>query len=261
MADGYEDGAYFIDVKVPDWYGNSLAGQHFTNFVIDVDTIQDVPAEDNSYGIVCRYQDEENFYLFEISNDGYFSISALVNNEWMTLVDWTESAAINCGQGAKNHLTVTCKGDRLNLAVNGQELTEITDGTFLSGDIGLTASTYSKGGARVVFDNLVVWSLGEATTRSVREHVPEDHGAFPYREDFSNIRGGWDTYSDSDVGCGYTDGAYFLEVKNPDWWFYSLSGQSFTNFVLDVDTLQVVAATDNTWGAHRRGQVFILGII
>lgn len=153
---GYVNGAYYLDANGPGKFCSSLASRHLSNFVIDVDTTQETAPVDSSWGLICRYQDAENFYLFEISNDGYYAISALVDNAWTSLVDWTQSSAINCGQKATNHLTVTCQGNRLSLAINEQLVADIEDNTFTSGDLGFALTTYDQGGARILFDNVVV---------------------------------------------------------------------------------------------------------
>jgi hypothetical protein len=40
--------------------------------------------------------------------------------------------------------------------VNGQKLAEVQDRDYLSGDIGLTAGTFTKEGVDIRFDNLMV---------------------------------------------------------------------------------------------------------
>ena len=154
---GYVAGTYYLENDRPEQTRWALAGRSFANFVLEVDTIADKVTRDESWGVVCRYQDSENFYLFEISADGYYAVNALVDGEWTTLSDWTESAAINTGVGARNHLQVTCDGARLVFTVNGQVLADLRDSTFSRGDIGFALSTYSAtAGARILFDNLSV---------------------------------------------------------------------------------------------------------
>ena len=156
VADGYVDGIYFIEVKVPEWSRQSVGDQEFSDLMIEVDTTQKVSTVDNYWGVICRYQDESNYYIFEISNDGFYTILALVNGGWVTLVDWTESGTINQGKGAANQLCVTCKGDQLSLEINGKTVAEVRDSSFKSGNIGLEAGTFSQGGAMILFDNFVV---------------------------------------------------------------------------------------------------------
>lgn len=159
VKNGYVDEAYLIEVKVPEGASQSILDQQFGDVLIEVDTIQKVSATDNSWGVVCRYQDENNYYLFEITNGGFYSVNALVDGMWITLVDWAESVAINQGSGAKNQLIVSCKGDQLSFKINGKLVAQVRDSTFSQGSIGLQASTYTQGGAVIIFDNLVVRQL------------------------------------------------------------------------------------------------------
>jgi immune inhibitor A len=156
QVSGYVDGAYFLEVKTISASTWSQPGLDFSDISIDVDTTQHVSAVDNSWGVVCRYQDASNYYGFEISNDGFYTINARVNGQLTSLVEWTASGTINRGQAAANQITVTCNGDLLSLSVNGQLLTQVRDGSLTHGDIGFIASTYSRGGARLLFDNLVI---------------------------------------------------------------------------------------------------------
>ena len=66
------------------------------------------------------------------------------------------SSAINTGEGAENHIRVSCVGDTLELVVNGVKLAHVTDSTFPNGDVALVGVTYESGGSRVTFDNLVL---------------------------------------------------------------------------------------------------------
>ena len=41
-----------------------------------------VLAGDGDFGVICRYQDIDNFYGLEVSEDGYFSIWKYVDGEF-----------------------------------------------------------------------------------------------------------------------------------------------------------------------------------
>lgn len=153
---GYADGGYVMEAKTPAQFLWTKAGQDFTDVVIDVDTTQEVPAVDNGWGVICRYQDDGNFYFFEITNDGFAQLTAFVKGQQVSLVNWTATGAIRQGQGAANHLRATCSGDRLALEVNGQAVAEVRDSKFNRGDVGLIAATGSQAGARILFDDFVV---------------------------------------------------------------------------------------------------------
>ncbi len=153
---GYQDGRYEIAIDVEDTIIWGYAQQDFTDVVIDVDTVQEDPAPDSSTGIICRYEDEYNYYLFEIRNDGTFQIFGVDDYDELVLQEWTASSAINTGQGAVNHLRASCVDDTLSFAVNGVTLATVTDKNIHRGDIGFSAGTFDTGGILVAFDNLVV---------------------------------------------------------------------------------------------------------
>jgi large subunit ribosomal protein L7/L12 len=58
----------------------------------------------------------------------------------VTLVDWSSASSLRQGLGAANELTVTCEGDRLTLAINGQEVAALRDGRSLYGAVEVFAA-------------------------------------------------------------------------------------------------------------------------
>jgi hypothetical protein len=137
----------------------------FTDTTIDVDTRFVGGPEDGSYGVICRQSGMWKFYLFEIAPTGDYAISKATGpvSGIESLIDWERHDAIETGTGAENHLTVTCAGDTLTLAINGREVASIEDGEYESGDVGLAVATEEEGGVRVAFDNLRVTRPGSAT--------------------------------------------------------------------------------------------------
>jgi len=59
QADGMR---FFIDKPNLDFY--SKPGYDFTDVRIEVEAIKVDGPDDNSYGIICRMQDEKNYYAF-----------------------------------------------------------------------------------------------------------------------------------------------------------------------------------------------------
>ena len=140
------------------WWTNP--GRNFDDVIIEVDAEQVGGPDNNAYGVICRYQNEENFYVFLISGDGFYVIGKYQSgsDEVIYLTEdgqYVESPAINQGE-ALNRLRVSCIGNELSLAVNGVPLLTVTDPTFVTGDIGLSVSTFELGSAVVEFDNLRV---------------------------------------------------------------------------------------------------------
>ena len=151
----YVDGQYVIAVHVESLYVWANPGQSFGDVVVDVDTAQLEGPDNNDYGVLCRYQDQDNFYRILISGDGYYAFIRQVEGESTLLIDWTQSSAINQG-AARNRLTVICEGDTLALLVNDRFVAETSDDALSEGDIGLTAGAFNEPGVRVAFDNVVV---------------------------------------------------------------------------------------------------------
>ncbi len=154
----YYDGGYRILVNKANWFFWSNPGKKFTDLVIDVDATKIGGPDDNDFGVVCRYQDNENFYYFAVSSDGYFGISkfidgteALIGMESLMFDD----TLVNLGN-ATNHISASCVGSKLSLSINGTSAVEVADSDLSSGDIGLIAGSYSEEGVDILFDNLVV---------------------------------------------------------------------------------------------------------
>jgi hypothetical protein len=137
-------------------------GRTFDNTEITVQTRQVSGPNDNAYGLICRYADDENFYIFLISGDGFYAIGKYERGvsqiQYLTGEDpnfFVQSDVINTGI-ATNLLRVTCIGDQLTLAVNGTLVAAVNDNSFSSGDIGVAASTFEPDRVVIEFDNLTV---------------------------------------------------------------------------------------------------------
>ena len=153
----YENGAYRILVDVPDQYFFSIPGKNFTDVNITVVATKVAGPDDNYFGIICRFQDLNNFYFFIISSDGFYAIGKNVVGEVSILGQDTMlySQTIHRGE-TDNSLQAKCSGDQLDLYVNNIELVSIQDTTFSSGDVGLLVGTFKTYGANLVFDDFIV---------------------------------------------------------------------------------------------------------
>jgi len=159
----YENGQYHILVNDSELFIWSTAGQDLADFMVQIDATQVGGPNDNGYGLLFRFQDDQHFYRFDISGDGFYLLSKRSEDQWVTLVDWTESPFIHKGQ-ATNRLKVICQGSQISLYVNDRHLTDFSDVSYSHGDIGLFAGTLSQGGVHISFDNLKVWAPEGATT-------------------------------------------------------------------------------------------------
>lgn len=139
------------------------------------------PVDQNQYGVIFRYRDAENFYIFRISGDGYYSLARVVDGFQEKVSDWGQTEAIRQGN-TPNEIRVVARGDEFRFFINGQpvplclkgqnrfsmwqaagvcvaggDLTPVyRDGTFKQGGIALAAGTIDGSDIEVVFDDLVV---------------------------------------------------------------------------------------------------------
>ncbi len=153
----YANGAYHIRVDSTKYYVWGNPGQSFSDALVSVQARPVRPVGDADFGVICRYQNKDNFYALEISEDGYYAIWKEEGGEYTALVEWAASDAIPV-DGSPVTIQAACVGDTLTLAVNDVVIAEVQDTSFSSGDIGLLAGTWNTGGVEIEFDNVVVYA-------------------------------------------------------------------------------------------------------
>lgn len=156
----YRDGKYHVRLNRGDWSAWSFSGNSFSDFVVQVNTSQEVGPDDNDYGIVTRYADAGNYSLFLISGDGFYGYARRENNQWTPPLKWTVSDSINKGN-ATNSIEVVSQGENLAFWVNGVKLGDFTDSNPRPGDIGLWVESFQEGGVQIGFDEIRIWALKE----------------------------------------------------------------------------------------------------
>lgn len=149
----YEQGDYVIEVKEPELLVWALVDGSYRNVVIE--TSYSIPANSpgGAAGLIFRYQDEDNFYLFSVSNDGYYALELLEDNQWVTIIDWTQHEAIN---PENNRMRVELRGDEITLYVNDRRLEQTRDPTFTRGEVGLAVTSFDESGIIVRFDEITI---------------------------------------------------------------------------------------------------------
>lgn len=142
----------------------ATAGERMSDGVYQVEATQLEGPLDNGYGMMFRVDSDNNsFYLFEVSGDGYVWIGLCENSceEEQPLVGngWVSSDAVNQGLDVTNVLRVRAEGGNMIFFVNDQEVGRVTDNTLSRGDIGIMVETLGQGGVLVAFDNFTVTPL------------------------------------------------------------------------------------------------------
>lgn len=151
----FENGQYAIEVLAPDLIVWSRIEGRYANLAVEVEATLNRGPQRTASGIIFRYQDDRNFYLFSVANDGFYNLEVIENGAWTTLIDWTPSDSI-ASEHQPNVLRVQTVGDHITLTINDIRLEETMDSAFSEGQIALVVSTFDKGGASIAFDNLKI---------------------------------------------------------------------------------------------------------
>lgn len=153
----YADGVYriFVNTDSTDVWTNP--GLNFTDTIIEVEAEKVGGPDDNDFGVICRYEDTNNFYFFILSSDGYYGVGRVLDGvqELLGEEELMPGDAINIGN-ATNNIKADCVGSTLTLYANGTQLISVEDTALTSGDVGLLAGTFDTPGTDIHFDNFVV---------------------------------------------------------------------------------------------------------
>jgi len=155
----YEDGVYriFVNLENQDYFGVPELSP-LKDVRVEVDATKVAGSDDNDFGILCRYQDNSNYYQFLISSDRYVGILKVVNGSMQNIAaeNLVEHPAVNIGN-VPNHIRADCVGETLILYVNGQQVSTAQDIAFTTGGkVGVFAGTYDVPGTDIYFDNFIV---------------------------------------------------------------------------------------------------------
>lgn len=212
-----------------------------------------------SYGLIFRFQDDNNYYLFALSGR-YYSLQAYVQGQWSFLVDWTESPAIEARWDMPNRLGVLAQGSQIVLLINDQIVAAVEDDAIPMGGVGLAAYTFESGVMEVAFDDLAIWQLGTAPASqspsaadpmaarlvAIRSQEPL------YSQDFSLDDGSWPTGADDRVSASVVEGAYHMAVTTPQLLAWNNDGYLSTldldDFLAEVDVRVVHPIPSSGYG-------------
>lgn len=102
----------------------------------------------NSISLVCRYDPNVGWYEFNIANNGLYDISFADSSKsgnisYQTITNGG-SNAIKQGKGV-NEYSISCKGDKLSLKINGDNVTSVSERKFglTKGMVGVSVSSFN----------------------------------------------------------------------------------------------------------------------
>ena len=135
-------------------YFSELYGQDFGEQVIDVKARLD-DGDPDFVGVAIAFRsvgiDGYGFLLF--ANGTYQLVRWDIQGNATNLIPITPSTAIHTGLGKTNELKIIAQGAEITLIVNGQQLNQISDATYTTGNVALGAARFA---AEAVFSNLTI---------------------------------------------------------------------------------------------------------
>jgi hypothetical protein len=136
----------------------TLREQSFSNFVLEVEATQLAGSLESSFGVLFRMQSPEQFYRFDITGNGHYTIERHnADGSWTRFVDdWPLSPALKQGYNVSNLLRVYADGPTIAVYANGELLHEFSEVGYQEGSIALGGGTFGQAGLSVSFDNLVI---------------------------------------------------------------------------------------------------------
>jgi dipeptidyl aminopeptidase/acylaminoacyl peptidase len=151
----YSDGGYQMKLKQPNYYAWSFSptGRNYKDIALEVDATKIAGVNNTKFGFIARFVDRDNFYIFFVSNNGIATIMKKVDGDYRELksdrIDGVKSNQLN-------HIAAICKGEDLELYVNGDLVLSDSDSDFAKGEVGLIIGSGNIGTSDVLFDNFVI---------------------------------------------------------------------------------------------------------
>ena len=154
---GYVDGTLQIDILTPgiEWF-SPYRGLMEQDLTIEVEARLIEGPAGSEMGIVCRWQDDDNYVAGALRSDGMVSVwrkSAGVDMRWL---DWTAIPQSVEDAGAARALRLTCAGPDVRFAVDGVEVAAASDPLPTAGSLALMAGLLETGNLTIAFDQLEV---------------------------------------------------------------------------------------------------------
>lgn len=154
LQDGYQIMVNEIDTVL--WAKTNRMDDSVNIFV---DATPVIDGAGGFYGLLCRIQDDRNFYYFVIQSNGEYTLGKFKNGEFSPFFNWMYSDAIKQGTRT-NRLQAECADTTLRFFVNDVLLGEVTDADFGSGFSGLIAATLEFQEFAARFNNFLITGTG-----------------------------------------------------------------------------------------------------
>ena len=111
-------------------------------------------------GLIVRYQNDENFYLFAVDGEGQYQIKLVKQGAWHTVQPWAKSNTISSGR--QKVLSVADDGDELRMFIDDVQVDLVADPSLPVGDVGFAVGAPPQAQARGMFDWVALYEMSLA---------------------------------------------------------------------------------------------------
>ena len=152
---GYVDGKYQISILVKNLEIWSIRDQQVKDLVIETELLDPTGSSDGYFGVICRWENADNYYRLTIGLDGTATIAKNINGGVQELLSIKPSQT-DVLLKSPIKMRAVCAGSTLALYIQGTKLLEVTDDDHGSGSFGVVAGTKAAAGIAIYFDNYIV---------------------------------------------------------------------------------------------------------
>jgi hypothetical protein len=220
------------------------------DFLIEANIAKTDGSNDAGFGIVWGFQNANNYYVFKINGDGYYSCWKYNNDKVEASIDWTLASYIK-KENTMNKVTLKKIKEKLQLFVNDHQLAEVPFEKFFGNNIGVSIDPKLK----LQVDNLIVIQGSRILTLD------------GLKEDFFENSNNWYEGSDKEITAKVMTGQYLLEHKT-DKTSYLIGHPLDLNPARDFKAETIINQTAGSanvpfhliWGAKDADNFYFLGI-
>ncbi|MBN2047612.1 MAG: hypothetical protein JW750_07220 [Anaerolineaceae bacterium] len=152
---GYQAGGLRFVINSPQQDYYSVRNKDYQNVILEVNAMKLNGPDDNLFGLICRWQDRDNYYAGLVSSDGYYAIGRVIDGDYQTISDEMLELAddVILKDIAVNHIKFSCVDQMFALEVNDEVLSITQDDSALrDGKIGLIAGSNQEAAVDILFD-------------------------------------------------------------------------------------------------------------
>jgi hypothetical protein len=130
-----------------------------SDMYVQVEVTPKTCSAENGYGLMYRYKDASNYYLFTVFCNKTFTAVARVNGSLLGFLNEYLPADLDPASGTTHIISVAAKGQTMSLFFDGKLVGSFTDNQLTQGDIAVYAASQTTEVVTVAFDNLQVWTV------------------------------------------------------------------------------------------------------